>query len=148
MYTNQAIEKQVKELISKYKTADPFELVKYLDIVIMEQELGNINGYYTFIDRNKCIVLNSSLNEYGKKISCCHELGHAILHPKLNKFYIERCTKFVKDRYETEADTFAAHLLLNYLKKYDCVGMTLAEIAATHEVNEKHVKLKFKTEFE
>ena len=41
-----------------------------------------------------------------------HELGHAILHPKINITYLESNTFYSKEKFEIATNTFAAELLL------------------------------------
>lgn len=106
------ITKLTKKLIKKYKTNDPFELAQCLNIKIFIEPLGNINGFYQSCPKNKVIHLNENLDEFQKVIVCAHELGHALLHSKLNILFLEKNTFFIKNRYENEANKFAAELLV------------------------------------
>ncbi|MDL2280710.1 ImmA/IrrE family metallo-endopeptidase [Selenomonadales bacterium OttesenSCG-928-I06] len=80
------IHKTVKDLVEKYGTHNPYELVKKLDICLCIGELPEkVRGIYTeietFLGTKKAIGLNQKLSESNRKIVLCHELGHAVLHP-------------------------------------------------------------------
>ena len=90
------------------------------------------------------MYINNCLSEHEQKIVCAHELGHAILHTKLNILFLESNTHFIKNRYEIEANTFAAELLINnaVLQKYQ--NLTLDQIAAAENLPIDLLKLKLK----
>ena len=98
------IEDTVKKLIKKYNTRNPFELASYLNIKVLEEPLGkHIRGFYQLCPKNKIIHINQDLEHNEKIFICSHELGHAVLHTKLNILFLERNTFCVKNRYETRS---------------------------------------------
>lgn len=108
------IKKVVNDLFSKYQTKDPFKLCQCLGIVVVEEPLGTINGYYNEVLGVRFIHINSGLaTEYQRKLTVAHELGHAVLHPGLNCNFLKKHTLFNIDRFEKEANSFAVHLLLD-----------------------------------
>lgn len=142
---NKSIKKIVTNLIKKYKTNDPFELADYLDCIVIVKDLdANIRGFYQYFQRNRIMYINNNLLEHEQRIVCAHELGHAILHTKLNILFLENNTHFIKNRYETEANTFAAELLINneILQQYQ--NLTLEQIAAAENIPIDLLKLKLK----
>ena len=98
-------------LIEKYHTRDPFELAHFCGIVILEEPLGAIHGFYSRSHRQRFIHLNCALDEYCRAFTCSHELGHAVLHPAANTPFLQANTLFPVNRYEIEANRFAVQLL-------------------------------------
>lgn len=110
----------VKSLILKYNTNNPKTIAQNLGIQIIIEPLGNVLGFYHTYKRIKIIHLNDYLEEYQHNFVLAHELGHAILHPKLNTFFLKAHTYIPTHKIETQANTFAVELLLpdKLLKKY------------------------------
>lgn len=134
---------EVKKLIKKYNTNNPYELCDYLHIKILFEELGSIKGFYQAVPKNKVIHLNLNLNDSDMLWTLAHELGHAILHTKLNILFLEQHTCIVKSKYEIEADTFAAELLIDddLLKEYE--GYPVNNIAKSENLDPKFLEYKF-----
>lgn len=108
------IAKMVKDLVVKHSTNNPFELADCLKIRVIHWQLHQeINGLYQYCDKNKFIYINVNLSTSDKKFICSHELGHAILHPRINCTFLKQFTYYSTDKLENEANLFAAHLLLN-----------------------------------
>lgn len=137
------IKEIVEKLVKKYKTTDLYELADYLNIIIIEHELDpSIKGFYHYFQRNKIIHINKNLN-INKKITLAHEIGHAVLHTKLNVVFMEYNTYFVADKYEFEANKFAAEILVpdNLLDTYS--DYTLQQISCLTGIPEFLIELKF-----
>lgn len=140
---NKKIHSTVNNLKLKYDTSDPFELIDCLEIEYFNTPLGKRLGCYFMLQRSKCIFLNDVIeNQYMKRIVASHELGHAILHPRLNCYFIKNYTLFSNDVHEIEANTFASELLLpdDIFQKYE--GYTIEQIAAFENVIPELIKLK------
>lgn len=136
----------VKKLIKKYKTRDAFEIASDLHYKVMIEPLGNhIKGFYQSCPKNKIIHINQDLDENEKDFICSHELGHAILHAKLNILFLERNTFYVKNRYEIEANKFASQLMIpdNLVKEYPSY-FSLEQIALSEGLPVELLELKFK----
>ena len=109
------IYKIVSELVSKYRTCDPFELAEELGVMILYYDLGSLNGMFRFIEGQPVILLNCRLDEIMLRIVCAHELGHFVLHSAIAK---EACLREfhifnMRDKTEYEANVFAANLLID-----------------------------------
>lgn len=141
---NKNISKITKVLIKKYGTNNPFEIAAALNIDINKLPLGNTKGFYKYYKRSKIIFLNDELDDYQLRVVCAHELGHAVLHPRLNIILLEHSTLVVKNKYEIEANKFASELLLpdGIFEQY--FGFTFEQIAAAENINKELVKLKFR----
>lgn len=107
--------KTVSELIYKYKTRDPFELIKALGIELMfDGNFSKLKGFYTVMNRQAYIVINANLPEEKRKIVAAHELGHHMLHKRFatGKVMQEFELYDMTARPEYEANCFAAELLV------------------------------------
>lgn len=115
MQENKKIYKLAKELSKKYETSDPFVIAKSLDIQIKHMALGTLKGFYIVQHNIPYIVINSDLDYITSHIICAHELGHDRLHRKLAKGHMlnEFEMYLINTKSELEANTFAAHLLIN-----------------------------------
>ena len=98
---------RVRNLITKYGTANPRLLAADLGISVIETDLPkHICGFFVKVLRRGCIILNQALPETGKRIVLCHEIGHSRLHAG----YGWRIQP-VSCRCEHEANKFAIYLL-------------------------------------
>ncbi len=108
--------KNIKKVASYYKkkfcTCDPFEIAVALGIEVMAGDIGSRSGCYMYLKRSKCIWINESLDEHEKMFVMAHELGHAILHPKENCYFIKHKTFLSSSRTEEEANKFAVEFLI------------------------------------
>jgi Zn-dependent peptidase ImmA (M78 family) len=138
------IKKVVINLIKKYDTDNPFELADCLKIKVMHESLGHVRGFYQSCPKNKVIHLNNELDDLQRLLVCSHELGHAILHAKLNIVFIEKNTFYVKNKFEIEANKFASELLIQdgIMNKYP-EYYTLEQIAACINMPKELLELKF-----
>lgn len=108
-----SIKNIVNDLVTEFKTRNPFELCDCLNIPILYEPLGNIKGFFQNTLNTPIIHLNSNLNEYEIKCVLSHELGHAVLHKDLNVCFLKHYTFSVADKYENEANKFTAELLID-----------------------------------
>ena len=136
------IRSKIKKLTKKYKTSDPEELTTCLDILLIKRNLGKLAGSYRLINRKKVIFINSNLSECHYKIVLAHELGHAILHPNINCYFIKNKTFLLGSKIEREANLFACELLINdqFLGQY--IDKSLDEIAKAEYLPLELLELK------
>lgn len=107
------VKNEVIDLVKKHKTNDPIELASLLKIHVIPWDLHEeINGFYKYDRRNKYIFYNINLSDEMHRFVSAHELGHAILHPKVNTPFMRANTLFSVEKIEVEANTFAIELLL------------------------------------
>ena len=97
----------------KFKTRDPFKIAEALDIEIQIGAIGSKCGCYMYFKRNKCIWLNANLEPHELEFVMAHELGHAIMHPKENCYFIKHKTLLLNSKNEIEANGFAVELLIS-----------------------------------
>jgi len=135
----------VSDLIKKYKTNDPYELASRMNIEVVLWDLHKeIYGFYKYERRNRFIFINSNLTETKQRFVCGHELGHAILHTKVNTPFLRKNTFFSLEKIEVEANTFAVELLLPdvFLDTYRNTDTTIYQVAATNGIPKEFVYLK------
>lgn len=132
------ITKEVRNLIKKYDTTDPFELADYLNYIVIPYPFKSIRGMLLVVDGTTCIGVNSSLSRKLQGLVVLHEIGHRLLHPGMNYFMLIENTLFPAGKFEHQANRFVAELLLGERQPY--AGETIYEFAARYEVPVEVVK--------
>lgn len=106
------IKKMANKLARQHHSRDPFEIIKGLNIILVFVPLVGVKGFYQYFQRNNLIYIDDSLPYHEKVFVCAHELGHMLLHKKQNAIFMDTYTGFNTQKYEIEANTFAAELLI------------------------------------
>lgn len=110
------ISRQVRNLVNRYGTRDPFELCNCLNIRVSYRALGpTVKAYFFCQSRIKNIILNPDESAEMLRILCAHELGHAVLHTEIAKsggFPETNLFQYITVT-ENEANLFAAELLID-----------------------------------
>ena len=133
------------DLFNKYKTRNPFEIAKFMNINVTLWDFHDeINGLYKYERRNRFIYINNNLSEEFQLLVCAHELGHAILHSRYNTPFMRKNTLLSVSRIEIEANTFAAELLISDDLITNNKHLTTQQLASLHNVPEEIVMLKCK----
>lgn len=128
------MDKIINNLVSEHHTRNPYTIASQLGIIVLEEELGTINGYYNEVMDYKFIHVNTNLPEHHKRFVVAHELGHALLHPNFNQFFLKNHTLLNIDKYEKEANIFAVQLICDEnVKELE----TISEISRFYGLNEK-----------
>ena len=95
-----------------------------------------------YMKRHKCIFLNENLDEHEMRFVMAHELGHAILHPRQNCYFIRNKTFLSADRIEIEANTFAIELLVPDTEIAENPDLTIGQLARMTGYSEELLKCK------
>lgn len=108
------IKSLVTKLIKRYNTNDPYEIASYLNFYVYNFNFKNreTKGMFVRDRENSFIFVSRDLDPSEKKVAVAHELGHGLCHGKANFYYIRDFTFFAVDKYELEANIFAAELLI------------------------------------
>ncbi|EGQ0536778.1 ImmA/IrrE family metallo-endopeptidase [Listeria monocytogenes] len=107
----------VKKLSNRHKTTNPFLLCEMLNIFVIPWNLdSDTNGFYKYIRRNRFIFYNSNLSDYQIKYVVAHELGHALLHTRINATFTKSIHWSNLSKIELEAHQFAISLLLSNIE--------------------------------
>ncbi len=108
-----SIKDSVALTVKKYKSRNPFEIIKGMkNVILVTAPLSGVRGFYQYYKRNYIIYIDENLTYNEKMFVCSHELGHLILHNKCNHIYMDTKTNFNTNKYEIEANRFAVELLI------------------------------------
>ncbi|MFB6364279.1 ImmA/IrrE family metallo-endopeptidase [Paenibacillus elgii] len=131
----------VKKLINLYRTNDPFGIAKAKNITVVFEYLGRSTwGYFSNVNRIPIIHLHEKLDDMDARFTCAHELGHVLLHPKVNTPFLRMNTLQSIDRIEREANQFAVELLMP--DELLLEGMSIFEAAAASGIPQEVAHLK------
>lgn len=125
-----------ERLVARFKTRNPFEIAEYLDLIVLNVPLNEVEGFTQKIGRQSLIYLADDLSPNQRKLVCAHELGHICMHDGLNRIYLARNTQAVLSRYEVEAQHFAVDLLFDDYDLQDYLtypASTVAKILGIEE---------------
>lgn len=106
------IQQRVDKLVRLYQTRNPFEIIKGMDVILIFHPLEGIRGFYQYFQRNHIIYIDENLPKTEQIFVCAHELGHMLMHKKANAIYMDTKTFLNANKFEIEANTFAAELLI------------------------------------
>lgn len=139
--------KNIKEIVAyykrKYRTNNPFEIADCLGILYQFGELG-FEGCYMFLKNHRYIFLDQNLSEHETALVMAHELGHAILHPKTNCYFMRNYTLLLTSKLEIEANKFAVELLIPDEVILENWQYTTGQFARLTGYNEELIKLRLK----
>lgn len=138
------IKARVNRLVRIYKTRDPFEMIKGMNIILVFYPLNGVRGFYQYFQRNNIIYIDETLSDNDKLFVLAHELGHMLLHRKSNAIFMDTRTQFKASKYETEADKFAIELLIPDCTIEEHRDLTTAQLARLTGYNEKLIELRLK----
>jgi Zn-dependent peptidase ImmA (M78 family) len=138
------IKTRVLSIVDRYGTNCPAEIAEKMDIEIVIPYLpsSRMLGLFTNMENQKVIICNGILTPEFQKVILAHELGHAVMHSSMNMFFIRDHTLFPAGKFEYQANTFAAEMLITdeLLHKYK--GYTISEIASIENIHPKLFRYK------
>ena len=121
----------IKKIVSYYKrktgTTNPFDIADQLGILYQICNL-QFEGCYMFLKNHRCIFLSEDLSDHDRTLVMAHELGHAIMHRKVNCYFIRNQTLLLNSKREIEANTFAMNLLLTDDMLYEYKDYTINQL--------------------
>jgi Zn-dependent peptidase ImmA (M78 family) len=125
------ISRQVKELMVKHKTTNPFELADYLNYELITFNFHRIRGMLVVLNGATYIGYSTKLPRQLQGVVVCHEIAHRLLHQG-NYFMLLENTYFPPGKLERQANRFVAELLLS--ERRPLPGESIYEFAARYEV--------------
>lgn len=138
----------VNKIVSKYHSRNPVDIAQEMNIKVVYADLGeNVHGFYQYYKRGMVIYINDSLDEHMQLQVLRHEIGHAVLHRKANRIFMEQATFQVVDRYENEADLFATFLAISDddVQEFIDNEYTIQQISNMTGCKEKFVEQRIRT---
>lgn len=96
------IKKLTDSLVRKYRTRNPFEIIRGLNVILVFVPLVDTRAFYQYFQRNNIIYIDENLPYHEQVFECAHELGHMFLHKKTNAIFMDTRTGF-------NTDNFAQH---------------------------------------
>ena len=138
------IKARVDKLVRKYKTRDPFEMIKGMNVILVLYPLEGVRGFYQYFQRNNIIYIDETLSDHDKMFVLAHELGHMMLHKKSNAIFMDTRTQFKTSRYETEADKFAMELLISDDSLSEYNEYTIDQLSLVYGYHQKLIELRLK----
>lgn len=132
----------VKGTVKKYGTRNPFAIAKASGAMVIYAPLIGIRGFYQYYKRNHLIYINDGLCCHEQEFVCAHELGHMFLHKNTNTVYMDTHTLFNTNKYETEANIFAAELLIADELILENNGYTVEQLARLLSYEERLIALR------
>ena len=132
----------VQSLVRKYNTRNPFEILRQKNVILVYASLNGVRGFYQYFQRNHIIYIDENLSDSEKRFVCAHELGHMLLHKKAHALFMDTHTFFNTEKYEVEANTFAAELLIPDELIFEHPDMPADQLARLAGYNEKIMNFK------
>lgn len=140
--------KSVKQIADHYKrkfgTSNPFEIAEFLNIEVIFDSFDKCSGCYFFIKNHRCIFINKNLEYRDRMLVMAHELGHAILHRKLNCYFIRNKTFILNSKIEREANRFAVDLLIDDADLGEYPDKTVDQLSCIFEIEPELIELRLK----
>lgn len=138
------IKAMVDKLVRKYKTRDPFEMIKGMNVILVFYPLDGVRGFYQYFQRNNIIYIDETLSEHDKAFVLAHEIGHMILHKKSNAIFMDSRTQFRTSKYENEANKFAIELLISDESLCEYSNCTIKQLSQIYGYHQKLIELRLK----
>lgn len=142
------IYEKASRIVSRCGTRDTLEIAEELGIYVDYIDgLDKLLGMYTYQNKERHILLNSNMDDILTGMVCGHEIGHDILHreyAKSSKHLPEFVLFDIRNRYEYEANAFAAHLMIDDDELADYVkdGYDVVQIAQMMNTNVNMMLIK------
>lgn len=136
------LEAYAEKIRKKYRTSDPFELAQAMGIMVLYEPLGSIKGYFNTAFRQRFVHINQSLDEQQQRLTMAHEMGHVLLHPKTNTYFLRTNTRFSVGSFEYEANAFAACFLISREMIEENREYTVGQMAAMFGIPEDWMQLR------
>ena len=138
------IKERVNKLVRKYKTRDPFEMIKGMNVILVFYPLDGVRGFYQYFQRNNIIYIDETLSDHDKAFVLAHEIGHMILHKKSNAIFMDSRTQFRTSKYENEANKFAIELLISDESLSEHSDCTIEQLSRIYCYHQKLIELRLK----
>lgn len=131
-----------RRLIQRYHTRDPFSLASLTGREIITCPLKGVRGFYQYFKRNHLIYLSDALDPVSEKFVCAHELAHSFLHCDINAVYLDSQTNFIAQKFEIQADRFAADFLISDTDVKEYATWAVDKLSRMWGIREEAIKYR------
>lgn len=131
-----------RRLIQRYHTRDPFSLASLTGREIITCPLKGVRGFYQYFKRNHLIYLSDALDPVSEKFVCAHELAHSFLHCDINAVYLDSQTNFITQKFEIQADRFAADFLISDTDVKEYATWAVDKLSRMWGIREEAIKYR------
>lgn len=134
----------VEALVRHHGTRDPERILKERNVKLIDFPASTkLLGMYRMIARNRFVFYNNRLHPALLRMVLAHELGHDMYH-RDHAGLLEHTLLNITTEQETEANVFAAHLLLPDEEVLSLAkdGYTYSQMAQAMQVNVNLMVLK------
>lgn len=138
------VKKQANKIARMFKSRDPFEIVRGLNVILVHYPLDGVRGFYQYFQRNNIIYLDERLSDSEQRFVLAHELGHMFLHKKANAIFMDTRTQLNGAKYELEANRFAINLLIPDSDIDEHLGFTTTQLSRLLGYNKNLIELRLK----
>lgn len=129
---------KAKEIIAFHYTNDPYIIAEKQNIEVIEKSLsGRLKELY-FGDY---IILNQNLTFPKKRHYLAHALGHHFLHTG-NRFFFAKMRYLQNSKEESQAEEFAAYLLIPDNILTDIAHWPINELADYFQVSPRFIQFR------
>lgn len=140
--------KSIKQIAGYYKrkfgTSNPFEIAEFLNIEVIFDNFDKCSGCYLFMKNHRCIFINKNLEYRDRMLVMAHELGHAILHRKMNCYFIRNKTFLLTSKIEREANRFAVDLLIDDKELAEYEDKTVGQLSEIFGIEPALIELRLR----
>ncbi len=126
------IDKEVKYLMEKYQTTDPFELADCLNYKLLPYPFRRIKGMLLVVQGVTIIGYSTSISRRQQGFVILHEIAHRRLHQGLNYFMVLENSLYPPGKFERQANRFVACLVLT--ERMPQPGETIYDFATRYGV--------------
>ena len=138
------IKRLTDSLVRKYRTRNPFEIIRGLNVILVFVPLVDTRAFYQYFQRNNIIYIDENLPYHEQVFECAHELGHMFLHKKTNAIFMDTRTGFNTNKFENEANMFAMNLLVGDETLIEYQEYTLEQLSRMLGYEERLIDLRLK----
>ena len=126
------------DIITRFNTNDPYSIAEQENIDVIEH---NLSGRLKELYFGDIVILNQKKNLFKKRHYLAHALGHHFMHTG-NHLFFAKMRYLQNSKEETQAEEFAAHLLIPDQELIPIIHWNIAELADYFQVSPQFVKYR------
>lgn len=100
------------DVLKKHQTRNPYTIARLENIILVDEDLGNVYGYYHKVDQQKFIHVNENVPEFFHRYILAHLLYPALNDLKDMQFIKQKASYYFSSK-EADSNKFAIELLVD-----------------------------------